>query len=80
MDTEKHTKTGAVLKHLQLKGSITTWEAIELYKATRLSGIIFNLKKKYLIVSAWCDGVDSYGNHSRWTKYIYLGEKQMSQT
>jgi len=77
---ERHTKTDSVLKHLQLRGSITAWEAIELYKATRLSGIIFNLKKKYLIRSEWCDGVDSYGNHSRWTKYIYLGVRQMPQT
>ena len=68
-------KTLAVLKHLQEKGSITSWEAIELYRATRLSAIIFNLNKKYNIVTEWCTGTDSFGNPSRWVKYIYLGER-----
>lgn len=73
---KRKTKTGAVLEHLQTRGSITSWEAIELYKATRLSGIIFNLAKKYLIRSEWCEGTDSFGNHSRWVKYIYEGERK----
>ena len=38
-------KTGKVLNHLQSQGSITSWDAIQLYKATRLSAIIFNLRK-----------------------------------
>lgn len=33
-----------VLKHLQEHGSITSYEAIQLYGATRLSAIIFNLR------------------------------------
>ena len=33
-----------VLKHLQEHGSITSWEAIQFYGATRLSAIIFNLR------------------------------------
>lgn len=32
-------KTKEVLKHLKNKGSITSWEAIQLYGATRLSAI-----------------------------------------
>lgn len=41
-----------VLTHLQERGSITSWEAITLFHATRLSGIIFSLKKSgYPIVS-----------------------------
>ena len=39
-----NTKTGRVLKHLKDSGKITSWEAITLYRATRLSGIIYNLK------------------------------------
>lgn len=34
-----------VLAHLQEKGSITSWEAIINYGATRLSGIIYSLRK-----------------------------------
>lgn len=35
-----------VLKHLQINRTITSMEAINLYGATRLSAIIFNLRKK----------------------------------
>ena len=34
-----------VLAHLTEQDSITSWEAIQLYKATRLSAIIFDLKE-----------------------------------
>lgn len=40
------TKIQLVLNHLQEKGKITSWDAIKLYHATRLSGIIFILKQK----------------------------------
>lgn len=39
-------KTDAVRKHLEEKGEIDTWTAISQYKATRLSSIIFNLRKE----------------------------------
>lgn len=39
-------KTQKVLEHLKTKGSITSWDAIQLYRATRLSAIIFNLRKR----------------------------------
>ena len=35
-----------VLKHLQEHGSITSYEAIQLYGATRLSAIIFELRHR----------------------------------
>lgn len=40
------TKQQQVLNHLQNIGSITSWEAIMKYHATRLSGIIFVLRKR----------------------------------
>ena len=45
MQTTSRTQTEAILKHLQEKGSITSFEAISLYGATRLSGIIYSLRK-----------------------------------
>lgn len=42
-------KTQKVLEHLQRQGSITSLEAIELYGATRLSGIIYNLKRNTIL-------------------------------
>lgn len=44
--TSFHTKSEKVRQHLLQHGQITTWEAIQLYKATRLSAIIFNLRKR----------------------------------
>jgi hypothetical protein len=38
------TKSLQVKKHLIEKGTIDSWTAIELYGATRLSAIIFNLR------------------------------------
>lgn len=37
-------KTKAVLEWLESGKTITSWEAIQMFRATRLSGIIFNLK------------------------------------
>ena len=40
-------KTKAIQLHLIEKGTITSWEAIKEYGATRLSAIIYNLRNKY---------------------------------
>lgn len=64
------TKTDAILDHLKRYKRITSWEAIELYKATRLSAIIFNLKERgYEIVTQIV--TDNRG--TRWGVYRYLG-------
>lgn len=65
-------KTKAVMMHLQEQGSITSWEAIKEYGATRLSAIIFNLRHKYElnIVNERIDFVDRYGSKSHFVKYI----------
>lgn len=44
---KKDTKTRKILQHLIDKGSISSLEAFELYRATRLSAIIFVLKNTY---------------------------------
>ena len=38
-------KTKKVLEYLQTNGSITQLQAWELFRASRLSSIVFNLKK-----------------------------------
>lgn len=67
-------KTQLVLEHLIEHGSITSWEAIEMYGATRLSAIIFNLRKHYLIETMIIEFVDRYGNVGSYAKYIYHGK------
>lgn len=65
----------AVLNYLKEHKSITSWEAIEHFGATRLSAIIFNLKKKnYDIQTIMMEDTDRYGNTCRYAKYILKGE------
>lgn len=66
-------KTKAIMKHLQEYGNITSWEAIKEYGATRLSGIIYNLRHKYNmeIISEDIVFTDRYGSKGTYAKYIY---------
>lgn len=67
-------KSNDILKHLQTTGSITSMEAFNLYKVTRLSAIIFNLKKKgYIIKSTIEEYLDKYGRSCRFVRYTYKG-------
>lgn len=69
--TKKITKTSMVLDHLKKHGAITSMEAIENYGATRLSAIIFELRKKgYDIDTIDVKSVDRYGNSVVYGKYV----------
>jgi len=48
----KVTKTSQVKKHLFSKGAIDSWTAINDYGATRLSAIIYNLRKRGLTIDS----------------------------
>lgn len=75
VQTTEINKTTEVLKHLKEHGSITSLEAINLYGATRLSAIIFNLKKKgYDIMTAKGSCIDKYGHKCSFAKYILESE------
>lgn len=64
-------KTQLVLDHLEKYGTITSLEAIELYGATRLSAIIFTLRKRgYDIVTEDMPFTDRFGTKSNYGKYI----------
>ena len=69
----KQNKTQKVLEHLKKYGSITSWEAIELYSATRLSAIIYNLRHRgYSIDMIVLPFVDRFGTKSHFGKYILV--------
>ena len=76
---QKMNKTKAVMLHLQEFGSITSWEAIKEYGATRLSAIIYNLRYKYdmNIINQDIEFIDRYGTKSFFTKYVYVKEKEV---
>lgn len=61
------TKVNKVKAHLSSAGSITSWEAISLYRATRLSAIIFSLRKNGWNITS----VRMEDGESKFVKYIY---------
>lgn len=65
-------KTNAVALHLIEKGSITSWEAIKEYGATRLSAIIFNLRNNrgMNIRTERIEFTDRFGSKAHYGKYI----------
>lgn len=68
------TKAKQVEEHLRNKGHITSLEAINLYKATRLSAIIYNLrhKKDMNIKTEDVHIKDCNGNSCIFANYIYI--------
>lgn len=64
------TKHLLVKNHLVEKEFIDSWTAINLYGATRLSAIIFNLRKQgFDIKSHSCSAYDRNNNNCNFTKY-----------
>ena len=64
-------KTLDVLRHLEEHGSITSMEAIELYGATRLSAIVFNLRKEGFDIETVTEGtVDRHGRAVNYARYV----------
>lgn len=77
----KKTKTSEVLRHLQEHGSITSLEAIELFGATRLSAIIFNLRRAgYDISTETICAKDRYGHAVNYAKYVYNTRKNCQES
>jgi hypothetical protein len=64
-------KTQRVLQHLKLQGSISSWEAIELFQATRLSDIIYKLKKNGYVFRT----EEHRDGSIQWVRYVYEGRQ-----
>lgn len=76
MKSSGYGKSGRITKHEQVRnhliehGTITSWEAIQKYGATRLSGIIFRLRKSGLLIdSVVCSEMDRNGNNTNFVTY-----------
>ena len=69
---QENTKFSQVKNHLIEKGQIDSWTAINLYGATRLSAIIFDLKKAgYNIRSVRNTAFDRNNKICNFTTYIF---------
>ena len=74
MNETQHTQ---VLAHLKKHGSITSMEAFSDYHITRLSSIIYNLRKRdYEIHTFMIDGKSALGASCKYAKYIYAEENK----
>ena len=59
-----------ILNHLREHGGITSVEAFKLYDITRLSAVIFNLRKKgYRITNVKKDYYNQFGEFTVLTEY-----------
>ena len=68
-------KKAKVLKYIQThKKGITSMQAINMFKATRLSAIIFELRKRYIITSVSEQGISEDGYPYNYARYVYQGE------
>ena len=65
-------KQQKVLEYLKANGSITSLEAFDKFRATRLSSIIFRLRDNYTITTMMMDGENGGAPYA---KYIYKGER-----
>ena len=66
-------KSFQVKKHLIENGTIDSWTAIQLYGATRLSAIIFNLRKSgHIIESIPNTSYDRNNQLCNFTTYKYI--------
>jgi hypothetical protein len=71
------TQISQVRTHLNLKKTITSWDAITLYHATRLSAIIYNLRASGMdIVSVW---ENDEATKKRWVRYTLVKELKPSK-
>lgn len=76
---KKISKAEQIKKHLLKKKSITSWDAITLYRATRLSAIIFNLRNKgWIIATKDVKSKDINGNTCIYAKYLLVSHPSKS--
>ena len=75
---EENIKSQVIMveEHLQKHGNITSWEAIELYGATRLSAIIYILRHTYglNIETIKTSTTNRYGRKCNFAKYVLRRE------
>ena len=63
MKRYEFTQVDLVENFLKEKGSITTWQAFEIFGITRLSAKIYELRKKYNISSVNTTKKNRYGHY-----------------
>lgn len=72
MSEVKLSQRDDIIRHLMTEGSITAWEAIKEYGSTRLSAIVYELRKKgWHIESEMVTSKNRYGNTVQFARYHF---------
>lgn len=67
------TQKSRILRHIQDYKSITSWDSYMEYGITRLSAIIFVLKKEgYKFTDEWISSKNRYNEKTQFKKYILI--------
>ncbi len=71
----RKTQTSEILNYMKKhdKG-ITSMQAFDMFGATRLSAIIFELRKKYDIETILEEGINRFGGTMQYARYVLKGE------
>lgn len=68
---KENTQRTLVKKHLNKKGSITSWEAIKLFGCTRLSAVIYDLRNDGVKIRTYkVTKKNRYGNYVTFAEYV----------
>ena len=70
-------QTSEVLKFLQKGKYLTSYQAFEMFGATRLSAIIFTLRGQgHKIGGIWEETIDRFGEKKRFMRYFLIKGKE----
>ena len=70
--TRMNTKTADILAYLQTGKPLSSLDAFRKFGATRLSAVIYQLRKVYNIESIPRTGKDRYGNSVHYVDYLLV--------
>lgn len=73
------TQRSRVLVYMRKHGSITSLEAFRDLGITRLSGVIFDLRKHHAIGSTTESSRNRYGEKTSYSRYYLADEKRATQ-
>lgn len=69
----KVNKSKQVEEYLRQHGSISSWEAITLFKATRLADIIFKMRKRGIVIESKRErSISSDGTEIPYVRYVLV--------
>lgn len=81
MSEVKLSQRDDIIRHLMTEGSITAWEAIKEYGSTRLSAIVYELRKKgWVIESEPVTAKNRYGNPVTFVRYRFKSKATDQKT